>query len=468
MSEQIGVGTRIGDYNVTGLLGKGGMGMVYRAEDLRTSEPVALKVLAAELAENQAFIERFLREAEYAASVQHAHVVRVLASGRADGHVFMAQQIVEGTDLKALLALEGSLDAARALSILGQVAEALDAVHDAGLLHRDVKPANVLIGDGGDVYLTDFGLSKHPTADTHALTAAGEFVGTLYYAAPEQVLGKEVGPEADVYSFGCVLYECLTGERPFLGERAAELLDAHIEDPPPKVITKRPDLNPAIDEVIAVAMAKQPKERFARATVVVEAARTALGVAPPPMPAPAAPAPAPAAPAPTPAAEAAVAVDLVVTVGPALDTELRVEEELELGRSAEGAGNLAGDAELSRRHALIRREGGKFVIHDLGSMNGTFVNGQQLDAPYAVSVGDTIEVGGTRLLVRAIEVEATPSLRTPEPEPARRRPATSCGPPPASASAARALAACGRPNAGAGARVSGPTVAPDRDRLRSG
>ena len=265
MSEQIGVGTRIGDYNVTGLLGKGGMGMVYRAEDLRTTEPVALKVLAAELAENQAFIERFLREAEYAASVQHAHVVHVLASGRADGHVFMAQQIVEGTDLKALLALEGSLDAARALSILGQVAEALDAVHDAGLLHRDVKPANVLIGDGDDVYLTDFGLSKHPTADTHALTAAGEFVGTLYYAAPEQVLGKEVGPEADVYSFGCVLYECLTGERPFLGERRPGSLDAHIEDPPPKVITKRPDLNPAIDEVIAVAMAKQPKERCARA-----------------------------------------------------------------------------------------------------------------------------------------------------------------------------------------------------------
>ena len=218
-TDRIGAGTRIGDFPVTGLLGRGGMGAVYRAENVTSGA--------------QDCVEGSLRTARWRRGVQEplsargalrggasaiANVVRVLDSGESGGFVFMAQQIVEGTDLRAVLAVEGALDTPRMLFILGQVAQALDAVHAGGLIHRDVKPANVLIAssvDGERVFLTDFGLSKHPLGDSRVLTAAGEFVGTLYYAAPEQVLGRDIGPEADVYSFGCMLYECLTGELPF-------------------------------------------------------------------------------------------------------------------------------------------------------------------------------------------------------------------------------------------------------------
>lgn len=404
MAKAIGAGTLVGDYRIVGLAGKGGMGAVYRAEHVPTGEPVALKVLSESLAQNEEFLQRFLREARYAAEIDHPNVVHVREAGEADGHVFMAQQMVEGTDLEALLSVEGAIDAGRALSILDQVAHALDAVHDSGLLHRDIKPANVLISGeaGGErAFLTDFGLSKHPTRESRALTGAGDFVGNFYYAAPEQVLGKPVGPEADVYALGCVLYECLTGEPPFQRERAVELLEAHIEDPAPKVTALRPDLPPAIDDVVARAMTKDAGGRYARATELIDAAASALGVAV-------------AAPESSPAY-----LRLLVTAGPATGEEIDVDGELEIGRLTAGPGALAGDPELSRRHARIRRADGVYIIEDLGSTNGTIVNGRLLSTPYILAGGDTIEVGSTTLQVELASAAGDAAVATAALQPAR-------------------------------------------------
>ena len=400
LDRAIGVGTSIGDYRIVGLLGKGGMGAVYRAEHVPSGETVALKVLSAALAHNEEFRHRFLREARYLAEFDHPNIVRVRDAGESEGHVFIAQQIVDGADLEALLAVEGALDASRALAILEQVARALDAVHDAGLLHRDIKPANMLItGKAGaeQALLSDFGLSKHPTRESRVLTVSGDFVGNFFYAAPEQALGKPVGPEADIYALGCILYECLTGDPPFERERAVELLEAHVEDPPPQVTAKRPDLPAAVDGVVARAMAKDPAARYRRATELVEAAADALGVGHQPE---------------------TENLRLLVTAGPASGEQIDVDRELEVGRLATGPGALAGDPELSRRHARIYRVDGAYAIEDLGSTNGTVVGGRPLTGPHVLSPGDTIEVGSTTLRVEAVAPVAPP----PVPEAMRASP----------------------------------------------
>jgi tRNA A-37 threonylcarbamoyl transferase component Bud32 len=411
MAESIGIGSEIGGYRVTGLLGQGGMGWVYRAEELATGQERALKVLSERLTDAEDFRARFLRESRYAASVDHPNVVRVHDAGEDGGRLYMAMDYVQGTDLKALLALEGRLDTGRTLAILGDVAAALDAVHAAGLLHRDVKPGNVIVAPGpagGEgSYLTDFGLSKNPAQDSRALTAAGDFVGTYYYTAPEQILANEPDHRADVYSLGCVLYECLTGEPPFRHEQAMDALHAHIEEPPPRVTERRPDLPAALDDVIAKAMAKQPRERFASCGELLAAARAAV-------------APAPVAGASPP--ELGVPREklrLKVTAGNAGGTEIQVEDELLIGRAAEGQGTLAGDAEISRRHARIFRAQGGFMIEDLGSTNGTFVNGRELSAPELLSVADSIQLGGTTLRVQV----STPMTPPPTEAPAAPPPA---------------------------------------------
>ena len=442
-TDKVEVGSEIGGYRIVEQIGQGGMGTVYLADSVAGDGRFALKLLAPELAQNDEFRTRFLREARYANSIEHPNVVRVRDSGEANGLLYMAMDYVDGQDLRSMT-MDGPLEVDRAVSILGQVASALDAVHATGVRHRDVKPGNVIVGRDPEgyerSYLTDFGLSSNPVQDSRALTAAGTFVGTYYYAAPEQILGKDIDHRVDVYSLACLLFESLTGEPPFKRARGDEVLHAHVEDPPPSVSERRPDVSPAIDSVVAKGMAKDPNERYGSCTGLIAAARTALARAHTPAPA-AAGNPAPEdTPAPSP-------VRLRVTGGNAQGTEIEVEDEFLIGRQAEGAGTLGDDIEISRRHARITRSAHGCVIEDLGSTNGTFVNGRKITGPEPLSVGDTVQVGDTTLVVQfevtppptETPVETSPSAVAPAAPPAETASsAVETPPPPTEASAPKA------------------------------
>src|SRR5215208_2080089 len=302
-----------------GELGRGGMGVVYRAQHEHLGRVVALKLLTPDLADSHGFRERFRRESRVAASLDHPNIVPVYDAGESGGTLYLAMRFVEGTDLAAVLRAEGALSPQRALEVLSQVASALDAAHARGLVHRDVKPANVMI-DSERCYLTDFGLTKPFAAEATALTAAGQFMGTVDYVAPEQIEGRTLDGRADVYSLGCVLYECLTGERPYPRPAEVAVLYAHLREPPPPVSARRSDVPAELDRVIATAMAKDPEQRYATCGALLDAARATLEAAPPEPPtrpvarptAPAAPPPPPPQPATTPRSEAAPTRDLHV------------------------------------------------------------------------------------------------------------------------------------------------------------
>ncbi|MGH3099907.1 MAG: protein kinase domain-containing protein, partial [Thermoleophilia bacterium] len=268
MSDDPRVGTELAGYRIESLLGWGGMSVVYLAEDLRLKRLVALKLLAARLADNGAFRERFLRESELAASIDHPNIVPIYEAGTAEGVLFIAMRYVEGGDLKHRVQV-GRMDPADAIGIVAQVAIALDAAHGRGLVHRDVKPSNILLDtgarpDGSDhVYLADFGLTKHVSDDTGS--GDGGLIGTVDYVAPEQIAGGEVDGMADVYSLGCVLFETLVGHPPFRRHRRESelaVLFAHLDAEAPAVSEERPDLPVALDAVIVRALAKEPKQRY--------------------------------------------------------------------------------------------------------------------------------------------------------------------------------------------------------------
>jgi YVTN family beta-propeller protein len=256
------------------------MGAVYRAEDLGLGRKVALKVIASELAEDSRFRERFLRESRVAASLDHPHVVPIFQAGDDDGVLFIAMRYVEGTDLGQLLEREGALEPARTISLLEQVAEALDAAHEKGLVHRDVKPSNVLIAAAAGkehCYLADFGLTKR-TGSLSGVSAPGDVVGTLEYVAPEQITGDDVDARADVYSLACVMYECLTGTAPFPRATDVALLWAHVHEEPRRPSQVRAELPQSVDGVLARALAKEADRRYGSAGELVAAARSSLGV----------------------------------------------------------------------------------------------------------------------------------------------------------------------------------------------
>ncbi|MDQ0579088.1 serine/threonine-protein kinase [Streptomyces rishiriensis] len=276
------VGRRIAGYRVESEIGRGGMAVVYRAHDLRLDRTVALKLLAPELARNDVFRKRFTHESRVAAAIDHPHIVPVFEADETDGVLYIAMRYVEGSDLRHLLDREGPLPPATAVRIAAQVASALDAAHEHGLVHRDVKPGNVLVARGTDsdhpehVYLTDFGLTKKSLSLT-GFTSVGQFVGTLDYVAPEQISGQPVDGRCDVYGLACVVYECLAGRPPFLRDDDVALLWAHQNADPPPLTEVRPDLPPYLDAVFARALAKTPEARHPTCGAFVAGLRPAAG-----------------------------------------------------------------------------------------------------------------------------------------------------------------------------------------------
>lgn len=269
------IGGTFAGHRVEAEAGRGGMGVVYRAVDLDLDRVVALKVIAPEYAKDPDFRERFKRECRLAASLSHPNIVPIYRAGEEEGLVFVTMAFIDGTDMRALLREGGRLDPHRAVALLEAVAAGLDAAHGAGLVHRDVKPGNVLVGDDGQVYLTDFGLTKHTGSETK-MTGTGMFVGTLDYIAPEQLEGGAVDARSDVYSLACMLYELLTGQVPFPRNVDTAKMWAHVGEAPPTPTTSRPDLPEKFDEVIVRGMAKAPDDRFPSAGDLARAAEAAL------------------------------------------------------------------------------------------------------------------------------------------------------------------------------------------------
>jgi serine/threonine-protein kinase len=277
------VGDEFAGYRMRAVLGRGGMSVVYQAENLRLNNVIALKVLAPELAADDVFRARFLEESRIAASLNHPNVIPIYDMGSSDGLLYIAMRYVSGTDLRQIIKKRGRLQPETALFLLGQVARALDTAHHRGLVHRDVKPGNMLIERGGDegdpdhVYLADFGITKHAMSRT-GLTSTGQFLGTIDYVAPEQIRGMSVLGLADQYSLGCVLYECLTGRVPFEKDLDAAIIWAHVEETPTMPTVLRPDLPPEIDDVFGRVLSKQPGGRYQSCREFIDAARMALGI----------------------------------------------------------------------------------------------------------------------------------------------------------------------------------------------
>ncbi|MEJ7891740.1 MAG: protein kinase [Solirubrobacteraceae bacterium] len=259
-------GTEFAGCRIVGIAGRGGMGVVYSAIEQRLDRPVALKLIAARHAADAEFRERFERESRIAASIDHPNVIPVYAAGEEDDQPFLVMRLVQGTDLQALLRREGRLDPLRAAKIVAQVAAALDAAHAAGLVHRDVKPANVLL-DGSHVYLTDFGLTRLVASQTETtagggpawasspLTEAGRWMGTVDFSSPEQLLAGRTDARSDVYALGCVLHAALAGEPPFARDTVPQAMRAHLEEPVPR-------LDSPLEDVVARALAKAPDDRY--------------------------------------------------------------------------------------------------------------------------------------------------------------------------------------------------------------
>jgi serine/threonine protein kinase len=273
-SDSTRIGAEVAGYRIEALLGRGGMSVVYLAEHMRLGRKVALKLLASVLSEDEGFRDRFVRESRRAAELDHPNIVPIYDAGEADGQLYIAMRYVEGCDLKTLIGREERLSTGRTLYILEQVASALDTAHDHDLIHRDVKPANILIAEPSEmVYLADFGVVKHTAS--RGLTKTGFFIGTVDYAAPEQIEGLPVDARTDVYALGCVLYECLVGKAPFDREGEVAVMHAHLVEPPPTLTTLRPDLPKSLNRVIASAMAKSKDERYNTCEELIAAARSA-------------------------------------------------------------------------------------------------------------------------------------------------------------------------------------------------
>jgi Protein kinase domain len=271
------IGTEVAGYRIEAVLGQGGMGTVYVAEQSLPTRKVVLKLLRPELSTDDGFRRRFIHESEAAVSTEHPNIVPIYSAGEADGVLYIAMRFLEGGDLRELIARDGPVPPERAVEIVSQVASALDAAHARGLVHRDVKPSNVLLDRQGNAYLSDFGLIKRSQVDT-GLTETGPFLGSIEYCAPEQIRGDEVDGRADVYSLGCVLFEAVAGRPPFRRDTEIATLYAHLEQEPPALSSVAPGSNDGLDVVVGMALAKAPSERHETAGAFARDARRAVGV----------------------------------------------------------------------------------------------------------------------------------------------------------------------------------------------
>jgi streptogramin lyase/predicted Ser/Thr protein kinase len=282
VDSELQAGDVFAGYRVTGVAGRGGMGVVYEAQQLDLQRPVALKLIATPLARDEAFRERFVRESRAAAAIDHPNVIPVYSAGEDDGRLFLAMRFVDGEDLRSLVQREGPLEPARAAAIIAQVGNALDAAHARGLVHRDIKPANVLL-DRDHAYLTDFGLTKRLTGET-TMTGSGRWVGTLGYIAPEQIRGEGVDARADVYALGCLLFYVLTGVAPYRRDSDEATLYAHLNDAAPDARALVPEVPETLAGVVARALEKDPDDRYLSAGDLGRAALAAVGDGPVPPP----------------------------------------------------------------------------------------------------------------------------------------------------------------------------------------
>jgi serine/threonine protein kinase len=272
-SESLPVGGSVGPYKIESVLGQGGMGHVYRARG--PEGEVALKLIKRDLAADHTFRRRFDREGRIAQQIVHPNVVPVLATGEHEGVPYMAQRFVGNGSLAARIKRDGAIELATTVELGEQVASGLDALHASGLIHRDVKPGNILLDQAGTAYITDFGLAKD--TEGTVLTKPGQALGSVDYMAPEQVRGETVGPAADVYALGCVLWECLTGAAPFADRQGMRVLWAHLQDQPESPCAKRGDIPPPVGEAVLRALAKEPGERPRAASEYARLVRAAAG-----------------------------------------------------------------------------------------------------------------------------------------------------------------------------------------------
>ena len=358
--------------------GRGGMAVVYKAYDCILQRTVALKVLHPTLAANQEFTERFRREAITAANLRHPNIVVIFDVGSHEQFQYIIMEYLEGQTLQREIQETGRLPLARILSILGQLAGALDYAHEQGLVHRDVKPANIIIGRCDHVTLTDFGLVK--AAQRSQITGEGSTMGTLRYMSPEQAMGRDLDSRADVYSLGVVVYEMLAGETPFTGSTPYQTLHSLIYEPPPPLSLHNPGIAPGVESAVLRSLAKDAAKRFRTAGEFVETLARTAGAGP--------------------------GTDLITKTEP-LHRETVLILTAADGRRfpVHGRGATIGrDADndivlpfgqISRRHAQIQCSPSGFTVADLGSTNGTFINGMRLSSSkrYPLRPGDRLGIG---------------------------------------------------------------------------
>jgi serine/threonine-protein kinase len=269
-------GDTIGAYHITRVIGRGRMGIVFEGVD-DSGTAVAIKVITTELSQDDVFIRRFQREVVAAERIEHANVVPVLSHGQEGGLPYLVQRLIPGGSLAEQIAKDGPLDVPATVRVAAGAAAGLDALHAGGLVHRDIKPANLLLDDDGTPFVSDFGLAKDSQASN--LTRPGQALGSMDYMSPEQIRGEAVTPATDVYSLGCVVMECLTGEPPYGNRPSMRVLFAHLQEQPPDLSTVRSDVTPAVAKAIVRGLEKEPEQRPMSASAYVQGIASAAGVA---------------------------------------------------------------------------------------------------------------------------------------------------------------------------------------------